>query len=118
MSWDFELTAGPFSSPTDGPVWDGEALLFTQIAPAANAALRCGLTPPRRIDVDRRKRRPRTAQNGGLNTVAPHPRRIGDQRSFALQTRVHLGLEPHRHAENQRKISDLHIEPCPLLQCH
>ena len=38
MSWDFELTAGPFSSPTDGPVWDGEALLFTQIAPAANAA--------------------------------------------------------------------------------
>jgi gluconolactonase len=38
LSWDFELTAGPFSSPTDGPVWDGEALLFTQIAPAPNAA--------------------------------------------------------------------------------
>ena len=32
MSWEFELVAGPYGSPTDGPVWDGEALLFTQIA--------------------------------------------------------------------------------------
>ncbi|MFQ6029199.1 MAG: SMP-30/gluconolactonase/LRE family protein [Dehalococcoidia bacterium] len=38
LSWEFELAAGPFTSPTDGPVWDGEALLFTQIAPAGNAA--------------------------------------------------------------------------------
>ena len=32
MSWEFELVAGPFGSPTDGPLWDGGALLFTQAA--------------------------------------------------------------------------------------
>ena len=31
MSWNFELVAGPFGSSTEGPVWDGEALLFTHI---------------------------------------------------------------------------------------
>ena len=30
MSWEFELAAGPYASPTDGPVWDGRGLLFTQ----------------------------------------------------------------------------------------
>ena len=30
MSWKFELVAGPYGSPLDGIVWDGEALLFTQ----------------------------------------------------------------------------------------
>jgi gluconolactonase len=30
MSWNFELVAGPFSF-TEGPAWDGEALLFTDI---------------------------------------------------------------------------------------
>lgn len=29
MEWDFELVAGPFGGPTDGPVWDSEALLFS-----------------------------------------------------------------------------------------
>ncbi|MFQ5861374.1 MAG: SMP-30/gluconolactonase/LRE family protein [Dehalococcoidia bacterium] len=31
MSWDFELVAGPYGSTTDGPAWDGEALLFTHV---------------------------------------------------------------------------------------
>jgi len=31
MSWDFERIAGPFSDLTEGPAWDGEALLFTDI---------------------------------------------------------------------------------------
>ena len=31
MSWDFEIVAGPFSF-TEGPVWDGAALLFSDIA--------------------------------------------------------------------------------------
>ena len=31
MSWNFELVAGPFGGTTEGPVWDGEALLFTHI---------------------------------------------------------------------------------------
>jgi gluconolactonase len=30
MSWEFELVAGPFSF-TEGPAWDGEAVLFTDI---------------------------------------------------------------------------------------
>ena len=30
MSWDFELVAGPFSF-TEGPAWDGETVLFTDI---------------------------------------------------------------------------------------
>ena len=32
MSWEFELVAGPFGGVTEGPVWDGQALLFTNIA--------------------------------------------------------------------------------------
>ena len=31
MSWSFELVAGPYGGTTEGPVWDGEALLFTHI---------------------------------------------------------------------------------------
>ena len=31
MSWSFELVAGPYGGTTEGPVWDGEALLFTLI---------------------------------------------------------------------------------------
>lgn len=31
MSWNFELAAGPYGGTTEGPVWDGEALLFTHI---------------------------------------------------------------------------------------
>ena len=31
MSWNFELVAGPYGGTTEGPVWDGEALLFTHI---------------------------------------------------------------------------------------
>ncbi len=31
MSWEFELVAGPLGGTTEGPVWDGEALLFTNI---------------------------------------------------------------------------------------
>ncbi len=38
MNWEFELVAGPYGSPTDGPAWDGEALLFTQLAFPFNAA--------------------------------------------------------------------------------
>jgi sugar lactone lactonase YvrE len=30
MTWNFELVAGPFSF-TEGPAWDGEAVLFTDI---------------------------------------------------------------------------------------
>jgi gluconolactonase len=32
MGWEFELVAGPFNPRlTEGPVWDGKALLFTHI---------------------------------------------------------------------------------------
>jgi gluconolactonase len=31
MSWEFELVAGPFGGTAEGPVWDGEAVLFTHI---------------------------------------------------------------------------------------
>ena len=31
MSWDFELVAGPLGGTTEGPVWNGEALLYTHI---------------------------------------------------------------------------------------
>ena len=31
MSWNFELVAGPFGGTTEGPVWDGEAVLYTNI---------------------------------------------------------------------------------------
>ncbi len=36
MDWEFEVVAGPLGDPTDGPVWDGEALFFTQLATPAN----------------------------------------------------------------------------------
>lgn len=29
MAWDFELVAGPYGGKTDGPVWDGQGLLFS-----------------------------------------------------------------------------------------
>lgn len=29
MAWTFELVAGPYGGPTDGPVWDGTAVLFS-----------------------------------------------------------------------------------------
>ncbi len=32
MDWEFELVAGPYSFPLDGPAWDGEALLFSRLA--------------------------------------------------------------------------------------
>ena len=38
MTWDFQRVAGPYGSPTDGPVWDGDALLFTQQTFPFNAA--------------------------------------------------------------------------------
>lgn len=38
MTWDFQRVAGPYGSPTDGPAWDGEALLFTQLTFPFNAA--------------------------------------------------------------------------------
>ncbi len=38
MNWNFELVTGPYGSPTDGPAWDGEALLFTQLATPASVA--------------------------------------------------------------------------------
>ena len=38
MTWDFQLVAGPYGTPTDGPLWDGEALLFTQLTFPFNAA--------------------------------------------------------------------------------
>ncbi len=31
MRWEFELVAGPFGGTTEGPAWDGQALLFTNI---------------------------------------------------------------------------------------
>ena len=31
MSWNFELVAGPYGGTAEGPVWDGEAVLFTHI---------------------------------------------------------------------------------------
>ncbi|MBM3265329.1 MAG: SMP-30/gluconolactonase/LRE family protein [candidate division Zixibacteria bacterium] len=31
MSWNFELIAGPYGGITEGPVWDGGALLFSNI---------------------------------------------------------------------------------------
>ena len=31
MSWEFELLAGPYGGTTEGPAWDGQALLFTHI---------------------------------------------------------------------------------------
>ena len=31
MEWDWELVAGPFDRLTEGPAWDGKALLFTHI---------------------------------------------------------------------------------------
>jgi gluconolactonase len=32
MDWNFELVAGPYGNTTEGPVWNGEAILFTHIA--------------------------------------------------------------------------------------
>jgi len=31
MEWEFELVAGPYGGTTEGPTWDGQALLFTHI---------------------------------------------------------------------------------------
>ena len=31
MDWEFELVAGPYGGTTEGPAWDGQALLFTNI---------------------------------------------------------------------------------------
>ena len=38
MTWDFQRVAGPYGTPTDGPVWDGEGLLFTQLTFPFNVA--------------------------------------------------------------------------------
>ena len=31
MEWIFELVAGAYGGTTEGPAWDGQALLFTHI---------------------------------------------------------------------------------------
>ncbi|MFQ6026294.1 MAG: SMP-30/gluconolactonase/LRE family protein [Dehalococcoidia bacterium] len=31
MSWNFELVAGPYGGTAEGPVWDGEAVIFSHI---------------------------------------------------------------------------------------
>ena len=31
MSWHFEHVDGPYGNVTEGPAWDGEAVLFTSI---------------------------------------------------------------------------------------
>ena len=31
MSWQFQLLNRPYGGVTEGPVWDGEAILFTHI---------------------------------------------------------------------------------------
>ena len=31
MAWSFEQIDGPYGNVTEGPAWDGEALLFTSI---------------------------------------------------------------------------------------
>ncbi|MBT98744.1 MAG: gluconolactonase [Dehalococcoidia bacterium] len=31
MDWDFELVAGPYGGTSEGPAWDGKAMLFTDI---------------------------------------------------------------------------------------
>lgn len=31
MSWEFVIVAGPFGGTTEGPVWDGDSILFTHI---------------------------------------------------------------------------------------
>ena len=36
MTWEFELVAGPSGNHIDGPVWDGEALLFTTVSVPSN----------------------------------------------------------------------------------
>ena len=33
MAWEFELLDGPWGGITEGPAWDGQALLFTNIHP-------------------------------------------------------------------------------------
>ena len=35
-NWEFEVVDGPYGSPTDGPAWDGTALLFTHLVVPAN----------------------------------------------------------------------------------
>ena len=39
--WTFELIAGPYGGTTEGPAWDGQALLFTHIP--ANRIMRISL---------------------------------------------------------------------------
>ena len=34
MSWNFELVAGPYGGTAEGPVWDGEAVIFSHIPSA------------------------------------------------------------------------------------
>ena len=36
MTWEFELVAGPNGNHADGPVWDGETLLFTSVSVPSN----------------------------------------------------------------------------------
>ena len=36
MDWDFQVVAGPYGNATDGPAWDGAAMLFTELAIPSN----------------------------------------------------------------------------------
>src|SRR6059036_1632943 len=40
MDWTFELLAGPYGGTTEGPAWDGQALLFTHIPGGSSPSLR------------------------------------------------------------------------------
>ena len=31
MNWVFELVAGPYGGTSEGPAWDGQAMLFTDV---------------------------------------------------------------------------------------
>src|SRR3972149_6291518 len=83
MSWNFELVAGPYDSPIDGPCWDGQGLLFTQIAlPFGSADNRVLRYDPQKGDVA--TFRPWTSRvmglgfsaNGTLYGCQAHSRRV------------------------------------------
>ena len=36
MDWNFELVSGPYGGTTEGPVWDGQNILFSYILTCTN----------------------------------------------------------------------------------
>jgi gluconolactonase len=128
MSWTFEQVAGPFGF-TEGPVWDGQALLFSDIpnhrvmrydpATGATSEYRTGTNEGNGLQIDRQgrlyccegagRRVTRFEKDGGTTVLADRfeGRRLNSPNDLAIDTRGRIWFTDPRYGEDR---SDMELD--------